>query len=140
MSYYNVQDRIYNELAFELRYFILFDLQLAFLQFLLSFQKSSQYQFSSLIFTMFFYAVFCSTNVLLRLMYICKHNYIYFSLCIFLKYNFLHVSVVAILLIVLFGKAVHPHRDNSGKYSYTIFLHVSKKINYCYPKKGKHIC
>lgn len=58
MSYYNVQDRIYNELAFELRYFILFDLQLAFLQFLLSFQKSSQYQFSSLIFTMFFYAVF----------------------------------------------------------------------------------
>lgn len=58
MSYYNVQDRIYNELAFELRYFILFDLQLAFLQFLLSFQKSSQYQFSSLIFTMFFHAVF----------------------------------------------------------------------------------
>lgn len=51
MSYYNVQDRIYNELAFELRYFILFDLQLAFLQFLLSFQKSSQYQFSSLILT-----------------------------------------------------------------------------------------
>lgn len=58
MSYYNVQDRIYNELAFEMGYFILFDLQLAFLQFLLSFQKSSQYQFSSLIFTMFFHAVF----------------------------------------------------------------------------------
>lgn len=73
-------------------------------------------------------------------MYICKYNYIYFLLCVFLKYNFLYVSVVVIFLIVLFGKVVYLYRDNSGKYFNIIFLYVLKKINYCYFKKGKYIC
>lgn len=75
---------------------------------------------------------------------ICKHNYIYLHICHISKILILTrkcCNYTLIVLIVLFGKAVQPLRNYSGKKTFdTILLMKKKKKERKVLQIGKCIC